>query len=79
MNKNNLILPVSILLSSLILGGFYYASQIKKLEYIEKQKKEESAIRIECFNEIKDVENIKDFSDFNFAYEVCLIKNGFKK
>ncbi len=33
-----MILPISILLASLILGGFFYASQINKQESIEKQQ-----------------------------------------
>ncbi len=36
MNKHKLILPASILLCSLILGGFYYASQANKQRSIEK-------------------------------------------
>lgn len=30
MDKNKLILPITILLVSIILGGFYYASEVKK-------------------------------------------------
>lgn len=37
-NKNKLILPISILLACLILGGFYFASQISKQKSIEKQQ-----------------------------------------
>ena len=33
MDKNKLILPISILLGCIILGGFYYASQINKQNY----------------------------------------------
>ena len=35
---NKLILPVAILLSCLILGGFYYASEVNKQKSIEKQQ-----------------------------------------
>jgi uncharacterized protein HemX len=39
MNKiNKLTLPTTILVASLILGGFYYASQINKQKSIEKQQ-----------------------------------------
>jgi len=38
MQKEKLILPVSILLASLILGGFFYATQINKQESIERQQ-----------------------------------------
>lgn len=36
--KNHLILPTTILLSSIILGGFYYASEASKQASIEKQQ-----------------------------------------
>lgn len=39
MNKNAAILPIVILLSSLILGGTFYASQISKQNSIEKQQR----------------------------------------
>lgn len=35
---NNLSLPVVILISSIILGGFFYASQVSKQQFIEKQQ-----------------------------------------
>ena len=38
MDKNKLVLPFSILLGCIILGGFYYASQINKQRSIEKQQ-----------------------------------------
>ena len=37
MGKNKLILPVSILLGAIVLGGFLYASQVSKQRSIEKQ------------------------------------------
>ncbi len=80
MNKNQLILPVSILLASLILGGFYYATQLSKQKSIEKQKKEEAAIRSECFNEIKNMfKELETKDDMNFIYDLCLSKKGLKK
>ncbi len=38
MDKNKLILPISILVASIILGGFFYASQINKQQSIERQQ-----------------------------------------
>lgn len=38
---NKLPLPITILLASLILGGFFYASQVNKQESIERQQLEE--------------------------------------
>ena len=35
---NKLILPITILLTSIILGGFFYASQVNKQRSIEKQQ-----------------------------------------
>ncbi len=39
MNNNKLVLPISIMLGCVILGGFYYATQINKQQSIEKQQK----------------------------------------
>lgn len=38
MDKNKLVLAATILVSSLILGGFFYASQVNKQESIERQQ-----------------------------------------
>lgn len=38
MDKSKLILPITILLGCIILGGFYYASQLSKQKSIEKQQ-----------------------------------------
>jgi len=38
LNKEKLIFPVVILLASLVLGGFYYASQVSKQKSIERQQ-----------------------------------------
>ena len=38
MDKSKLILPITILLGCIILGGFYYASQLSKQRSIEKQQ-----------------------------------------
>ncbi len=37
-NKEKLILPVTILIASFILGGFYYASEVGKQRSIERQQ-----------------------------------------
>jgi len=38
MDKNKLVLPISILLGCIILGSFYYTSQLNKQQFIEKQQ-----------------------------------------
>jgi uncharacterized protein YpmB len=43
MNKDKLILPVSILLGCIILGGFYYLTQASKQHSIEKQQQVDMA------------------------------------
>lgn len=63
-NKEKFILPAVILLACIVLGGFYYASQLSKQRSIEKQQiiklEEEKRIeeknevaRQECFDEAK--------------------------
>lgn len=54
MDKNKLI-PIAILLASIILGGFYYASEINKQQSIEKREQTESKI-------MNEQENIKNNS-----------------
>jgi nitrogen fixation-related uncharacterized protein len=38
MDKKKLVLPISILLGCIILGGFYYASQVNKQSSTEKKQ-----------------------------------------
>ena len=38
MDKNKLVLPISILLGCIILGGFYYVNQLNKQKSIERQQ-----------------------------------------
>lgn len=38
MEKHKIILPISILLGCIILGGFFYATQVSKQKSIEKQQ-----------------------------------------
>ena len=47
MDKNKLVLPITILLASIVLGGFYYASQINKQKSIEKQQQLELQAKAE--------------------------------
>lgn len=76
LNKNKLILPISILLASIVIGGFYYASQVSKQKSIERQqeikieeeKSKENELRKNldaCLNDAKDKFNnaIKPFLD----------------
>ena len=44
---NKLSLPVSIIIASLILGGFYYASQVNKQKSIENQQRIEKEAELE--------------------------------
>lgn len=53
MDKNKLALPITILLSSIILGSFYYVSEINKQKSIEKQQTEQE----------KQVRTVKEFKD----------------
>ncbi len=39
MDKNKLILPATILIASIILGGFYYLAEVNKQQSIERQQK----------------------------------------
>lgn len=63
MNKEKLILPISILLGCLILGGFFYASQRSEHKLIKEQKvlelKAEEEQRI---SELKAEEEVKQES-----------------
>ena len=50
---NKLSLPIVILISSIILGGFFYASQVNKQRSIEKQQR----VKIEHEKEIACIKN----------------------
>ena len=52
MDKNKLILPVSILLGCIILGGFYFASQVNRQKSIERQQQIDLRARAEA-DEVK--------------------------
>lgn len=47
MDKNKLVLPISILLGCIIIGGFIYASQVIKQQSIEKQQQIELQAKTE--------------------------------
>jgi hypothetical protein len=49
MDKTKFILPITILLGCIILGGFYYASETNKQQSIEKQQQIEHQAKTECF------------------------------
>lgn len=52
MDKNKLVLSITILLASIVLGGFYYASQVNKQKSIERQQQIEIQAKAET-NRIK--------------------------
>lgn len=49
-NTNKLSMPTTILIGSIIIGGFYYASQINKQKSIEKQQETEQLAKTELAN-----------------------------
>ncbi len=60
MNKiNKLSLPAVILISSIILGGFYFATQINKQRSIEKQQQIELQAKLEA-DQTKEEEDEAD-------------------
>ena len=60
---NKLILPTTILVASLILGGFFYASQVNKQRFIERQYVTKR--KMECYemylSEKKRFNNVEDY------------------
>lgn len=54
-NVNKLSLPTTILIASILLGGFYYASQLSKQKSIEKQQQIEIDLKKE--QETKEEQN----------------------
>lgn len=48
MDKHKLVLPISILLGCIILGGFFYASQVNKQQSIERQQQIELQAKAEA-------------------------------
>jgi hypothetical protein len=48
MDKHKLLLPISILLGCIVLGGFFFATQVIKQRSIEKQQQIELRVKIEA-------------------------------
>jgi len=76
MNKDKLILPVTILLAAIIIGGFIYASQTAKQQSIERQQRIElEAKQAELQAEKEQQDKIKqeeELKQLNLSY--CLEK-----
>jgi preprotein translocase subunit SecF len=65
--KQNIVLPISIIVGCIILGGFYYLTQLEKQESIERQQK----IKLESKQE--DTKNKKrQTNDLLDDLEKCL-------
>ena len=63
MDKHKLILPISILVGCIILGGFIYASQLSKQQSIEKQQQ----INLRAKTEADQTKADKDKTDATFS------------
>ncbi|MDP3988637.1 MAG: hypothetical protein Q8P93_00145 [bacterium] len=66
---NKLSLPITIIIASLILGGFYYASQVSKQNSIERQQAKELQVK-------RDLEQAKKEQDdlVKTAKRLCAIE-----
>jgi len=62
MDKNKLVLPISILLGCIIIGGFIYEGQVIKQKSIEKQQQ----IELQAKTEADKASAEKDKTDENF-------------
>lgn len=67
MNKQKIILPISILLGCFILGAFYFLAQTKKLESVETQQRLDSQLKQSQQDYAARVEDNK-----SFALKECL-------
>ena len=70
MDKNKLVLPISILLGCIILGGFFYATQVIKQQSIEKQQQIELQAKAEAEQTQKEADQAKadkDAADATFS------------
>lgn len=63
MDKSKLILPITILLGCIILGGFYYASQLSKQKSIEKQQQIDLQVEAKVNQAKMEADKIKADSD----------------
>ena len=80
-NKNKLSLPVVILIASLILGGFYYASEKNKQESIERQLEIKNKLSIseekkECLEIANNEEHWSNYHSYYYDIDknVCVVK-----
>jgi hypothetical protein len=83
---NKLTLPATIIIASIILGGFFYASQVNKQKSIEKQqgleleqehKEYVAKRRLECYDiEQRERENYNNVDDcwYNGIHDVCKVR-----
>ena len=71
MKKQKLILPISIIIGCIILGGFYYVAENNKQEHLVKQQEQD--VRADIFN--KNIECGKLISNI----EKDLVKEKVKK
>ncbi len=62
MSNNKIILPISILLGCIILGGFYYAGELNKQDSIERQQK----IELQAKTDADSLKMKKDKADEDF-------------
>ena len=86
MDKHKLILPISILLGCIILGGFFYASQINKQRLVERQleiklqedRQVEEAKQTEVVMKKQALENCLKNADDNYQanFESYCISEG---
>ncbi|MCX6793431.1 MAG: hypothetical protein NTY12_05460 [Candidatus Falkowbacteria bacterium] len=53
MDKNKLILAISILLGCIILGGFYYSVEKSKQELVERQENKKQQSLKECLDNVQ--------------------------
>lgn len=63
MEKNKFILSITILMASIILGGFFYASQINKQRSIERQQE----IKLQADRQVEEAKIEKDKADEIFS------------
>jgi len=63
MNKDKLVLPITILLGCIILGGFFYASQLSKQKSIEKQQQIELQAKVETDRTKVEADQVKTEQD----------------
>jgi len=77
MSKEKLILPISILLGCIVLGGFYYLSEVNKQQGIERLERlkmeQEQALKM------KDYENNKELKELDSRGDMEIEKLNLEK